>query len=251
MAPTVRTAIVLSAGLGVRLKTLTAQRPKPLLPVANRPLVTYAFDHLLEAGVERLIVNTHWRPEAFDRAFPEKCYRGAPVILRHEAPEVLESAGGIKNVQDLLEDAPFLVHNGDILSTLPLAPALAHHLDSGNEVTLILRSKGGPLQIGFDESSGRILDVAGRLHPAGEGLFLFTGIYVVSPEFLRRVPPARKLSVIPIFCDMIREDAKLGGIVIDEGAWWDLGTREQYLAVHRWLAETPLPSTGAAPWVHP
>ena len=67
-------------------------------------------------------------------------------------------------------------------------------------------------------------------------------------EFLRRIPPATKISVVPIFCDMIRTGAKLGGIVIDEGNWWDLGTREQYLAVHRWIADCGL---RIADWIAP
>src|SRR6202012_8681 len=93
----VRPAFVLGAGLGTRLKSLTARRPKPLIPVANRPLITYAFDHLLGVGVERLVVNMHWRSEAYARFFPEPAYRSAPLAFRDEQPEVLETAGGIWN----------------------------------------------------------------------------------------------------------------------------------------------------------
>ena len=107
-------------------------------------------------------------------------------------------------------------------------------------MTLVLRTKDGPLQIAFDESTGRIADIGKRLDPAREPRHLFTGIYIVQPEFLRRIPAATKISVVPIFCEMIRAGAKLGGIVIDEGNWWDLGTREQYLAVHRWMFDREL-----------
>ncbi len=233
----IRTAFVLGAGLGTRLKSLTARRPKPLIPVVNRPLISYAFDHLLGAGVKRFVVNTHWRAEAYSTAFPDTSHRGAPITFRHESPEVLETAGGIKNAEDLIGDAPFIVYNGDILTDLPLAPALDHHATSGNEVTMILRSKDGPLHISLDNSSGRIADIGRRLDSAREPRFLFTGIYLVNPEFLSRIPAATKISVVPIFCEMIREHAKLGGIVIDDGHWWDLGTREQYLAVHRAISD--------------
>lgn len=234
---------MLGAGLGTRLKALTQHRPKPLIPVANRPLITYAFDHLQTAGVERFIVNTHWRHEVYARLFPEPVYGGASIAFRHETPEVLETAGGIKNVEDLLRGEPFWVYNGDILSTLPLQRALRVHCDAGHEVTLVLRSKDGPLQVSFDEKSGRIADLGRRLQPDRTPEFLFTGIYLVSPEFLARIPTAKKISVVPIFCEMIRAGAKLGGVVIDEGRWFDLGTREQYLAVHRAL--------GGGPWVDP
>ncbi len=182
---------------------------------------------------------------------------------------MLETAGGIKNVEDLLGDEPFIVYNGDILSNLPLQPALRAHREHGNEVTLVLRSKDGPLQVAFDEASGRVPDIGRRVDPASDPRFLFTGIYLVQPEFLARIPAGQKLSVIPIFCEMIRTGAKLGGVLIDEGHWWDLGSREQYLAVHQHFA-TPAdagdPSTfdisppsarishfpsPAAPWIAP
>ena len=237
MIRVVRTAFVLGAGLGTRLRPLTSRRPKPLIPVVNRPLLAHTFDRLLAESIETLVVNSHWAAEAYATAFPDGSYRGVPLDFREEKPDVLETAGGIGNVADLLGDGPFIVHNGDILTDLPLRRALGHHVASGNEVTLILRSKDGPLQIAFDEATGRILDIGQRLDPAREPRFLFTGIYLVQPEFLRRIPAATKISVVPIFCDMIRAGAKLGGIVIDDGHWWDLGTREQYLAVHRWMAD--------------
>lgn len=242
----IRTAFVLGAGLGTRLKSLTARRPKPLIPVANRPLITYAFDHLLGAGVERLVVNTHWRSEAYTRFFPEPSYRGVPLAFRDEQPEVLETAGGIWNVRDLLGAGAFLVYNGDILSDLPIEPALRVHHDAANEVTMVLRSTGGPLQVAFDAATGRVTDIGNRVDATAGPRFLFTGIYVVNSEFIARIPAATKISVVPIFCEMIRTGARLGGVVIDEGHWWDLGNRENYLAVHRDIA-----AQEPAPWIHP
>jgi len=242
----IRTAFVLGAGLGTRLKSLTARRPKPLIPVANRPLITYAFDHLLGIGVERLVINTHWRSEAYARFFPEPVYRAAPLAFRDEQPEVLETAGGIWNVRDLLGAGTFLVYNGDILSDLPLESAVRAHFDTGNEVTMVLRSSGGPLQVALDAASGRVTDIGNRVDAAAAPRFLFTGIYLVNSAFIARIPAATKISVVPIFCDMIRAGAKLGGVVIDEGHWWDLGNREHYLAVHGALA-----AQQSAPWIHP
>lgn len=240
----IRTAFVLGAGLGTRLKSLTARLPKPLIPVANRPLLTYAFEHLLGAGVEKLIVNTHWRSAAYGRVFPTGAFRGASLSFRDEQPEVLETAGGIWNVRDLIGENPFFVYNGDILCNSPLEPITRHHLSTGNEVTLVLRSSGGPLQVGFDATSGRVTDIGGRVEASAAPRFLFTGIYVVNPEFIARIPPATKVSVIPIFCEMIRSGAKLGAMVVDEGEWWDLGNRESYLAVHAALA-----ARSPAPWL--
>jgi NDP-sugar pyrophosphorylase family protein len=241
----IRTAFVLGAGLGTRLKSITARRPKPLIPVANRPLITYAFDHLLGVGVERLVVNTHWRSEAYGHAFPEPAYRGVPLVFHDEQPEVLETAGGIWNARGSLGSGTFLVYNGDILSDLPLEPAMRAHADAGNEVTMVLRSQGGPLQVAFDAAGGRVTDIGGRVDATAGPRFLFSGIYLVNAEFIARIPAATKISVVPIFCDMIRAGAKLGGVIIDEGQWWDLGNRENYLAVHGELA-----TRERAPWIH-
>ena len=243
-----RTAFILGAGLGTRLRPLTDRRPKPLIPVANRPLITHAFDHLIAAGVERFVVNTHWCAERYAEFFPDAKWRGRPITFVHESPEVLETAGGIWNARAHLSDGPFIVYNGDILSDLPLAPALEAHRAAGNEVTLILRSHGGATNVAFDAASGRVLDLRRTLRPDIEPRHLFTGIYIVEPEFIARIPAAQKLSVVPVFHEMIRAGAKLGGIVLDEGAWWDLGSRSEYLAVHTALAAR---ATEKAPWISP
>lgn len=211
--------------------------------MANRPLLTHAFEHLAALGIERFVVNTHWHAERYAEFFPERQWEGRPITFVEERPEVLETAGGIWNARTLLEGGPFVVYNGDIFSDLPLAPALERHREQGNEVTLVLRSQGGNRNVAFDEAAGQVLDLRRELRPEFEPRHLFTGIYVVEPAFIARIPAGKKLSVVPIFHEMIRSGGKLGGIVIDEGAWWDLGTRGEYLAVHASLA------TRGAPWI--
>ncbi|OAI41850.1 hypothetical protein AYO41_05140 [Verrucomicrobia bacterium SCGC AG-212-E04] len=227
---------VLGAGLGTRLRPLTDQLPKPLVPVGLKPLITFAFDHLIvDAGAEGFVVNTHHLPDAFAAAFPESNYRGHRISFRHE-PVLLETGGGIRNVVDLLRgDRPLLVYNGDILTDLPLEPALAAHRASGRLATMILRSGGGPKHVAFDAAGGAVLDVRDRF---GNGLpheHVFTGIYLVEPALIAQIPAATKISIIPIFIDLMRGGEVIGGVVIDEGEWRDLGSRKEYLEVHRAL----------------
>jgi len=226
-------AFVLGAGLGSRLKTLTERRPKPLIPVYGKPLITFAFDQLIAAGAREIVINTHHCHEAYQAAFPAGAYRGARLIFEHE-PVLLETAGGIKNVERHFGGKAFVVYNGDALTNLPLEKALAHHQGSGNEVTMVLRSRGEPLHVALE--GGRVVDIAGRLGVTGCQRYLFSGIYIVEPEFLRRIPERTKISVIPLFMEMIKESGKLGGVVLDEGLWWTLETRETYLDVHAALA---------------
>jgi NDP-sugar pyrophosphorylase family protein len=246
----IRRAFVLGAGLGTRLRPITGRLPKPLVPVANRPLIAYAFDALIEAGIESIAVNTHHCPEAYGRAFPDARHRNVPIEFRHE-PVLLETGGGIRNVANFLGDEPFLVYNGDLFSTIPVRAAIAHHLASGNEVTLVLRSGGGPRQISLDPATGKVTDIGNRISPDSIGTHVFTGIYVVEPSLLARIPAQTKISVIQPFIELVREEASLGGVVIDSGEWWDIGSRERYLAIHRQLAPGQLAPVPPAPWIDP
>lgn len=253
--PLIRQAFVLGAGLGTRLRPLTEALPKPLVPIFQKPLITFAFDHLIDAGCERLIVNTHHQPECFAALFPAGEYRDRPLTLRHE-PVLLETGGGIANVVDLLGEEPFLVYNADILTDLPLAPLIESHNRAENLVTLALRSRGGPQHVAFDSRSGRILDIRGQLGTGAPDEFVFTGVYVVDPKFLCLLTAGVKRSVIPTFLEIIASGGKLGGAVLDEGHWWDVGTRDAYLQLHRDLPALPFPSfpTAEQDWrqkVHP
>jgi mannose-1-phosphate guanylyltransferase/mannose-1-phosphate guanylyltransferase/phosphomannomutase len=236
----VKRAFVLGAGLGTRLKSLTEFLPKPLIPVYQRPLISFAFDHLQRAGIEEFIVNTHHCAGAYQEHFPDSSYNGAPITFRHE-PVLLETGGGIDNVADLLGGEAFVVYNGDILTDLPLEQAFAAHRAWGKLVTLVLRSDGPARHIALDAATGTVGDIRNLLGSGADGEFQFTGIYICEPEFLACLHHGEKHSVIPIFLDLIRDGGKLGGVVVDGGNWWDLGCRETYIEAHLAIAATDFP----------
>lgn len=223
-------AFILGAGLGTRLRPLTESLPKPLVPVLNRPLISYALDHLIdELGVSEFMVNTHHCPDAYGLAFPDGRYRDASIEFRHE-PVLLDTAGGIDNIRDWLpDDESFVVYNGDILTDSSLTKAKDHHLNSGNLVTLLLRSDGDELRVGFDQGSGKVVDLRGALRPDWKERFQFTGIYFVSPKFLQYIRPGKIESVVLSFLAAIEAGESVGGFLADDGAWSDLGERESYL----------------------
>jgi NDP-sugar pyrophosphorylase family protein len=235
--PAITQAFVLGAGLGTRLRPLTEDLPKPLVPIFQKPLITFAFDHLIELGIPRFFVNTHHRPERFDETFARSTYCDRQIEFRHE-PVLLETAGGIANIADLLSDKPLLVYNGDILTDLPIDRLIENHFRENNIVTLALRSGGGPKHVAFDSGSGRIIDIRNQLGSGAPDEFVFTGIYIVDPKFVNLLERGVKRSVVPHFLEMIRRGDKLGGVVIDEGHWWDVGNREAYLALHRELSNS-------------
>jgi mannose-1-phosphate guanylyltransferase/mannose-1-phosphate guanylyltransferase/phosphomannomutase len=207
---------------------LTDRLPKPLIPVINRPLVTWAFDALLAAGAEEFIVNTHHLAEAWPKAFPNANWRGHRIRFVEERPVVLETGGGIANIAPLVRDDSFWVFNGDILSDLPLTAAARIHQERGHLATLILRSSGPNANVTFDPATGKVLDLRQSLGTQPERFYQFTGIYLVHPEFLDFLRPVPE-SVVPGFLRAITEHDRLGGIVIDDGDWWDLGDEESYV----------------------
>lgn len=237
-----RTAFILGAGLGTRLRPLTDVLPKPLIPVGQSPLIRHAFAHCAAAGVERFIVNTHHLAARYEEFFPQPEFEGRPIRFIHE-PEVLETAGGLWNIAPALEawqeDGPVLVYNGDVLSTLDLGELWATHQRSGAEVTLGLLPSGGPIQVNFDSSVGHIRDFGARLLPDSPSNALFTGIYIVEPAFRARLVPGLKESVVPVWVRMIQEGAIVAGAWLGGGHWRDLGRREEYLRVVRELHEAP------------
>ena len=238
MSAEIKTAFVLGAGLGTRLRPLTDERPKPLVPIFNKPLITFAFDHLIAAGITRFVVNTHHRPEAYSRWLGEAngCaeYRGYPVFFRHE-PVLLETGGGIKNAADLIGDEPFLVYNGDVLADFPLQSLIASHRRSGHIATLALRASGSERRIQCDPSTGRITDMRGLIGGRSEPSFLFTGVSVFSPEIFQHIPVGEVVSIIPVLVDLMRRGMPVGGELIDEGVWFDIGNIPSYMGVHRIL----------------
>lgn len=226
--PNLRTAFILGAGLGTRLRPLTERCPKPLLRVGGRPLITFVMDHCLTVGIERFIVNTHHCPAAYDAAFPGGHWRGIPICFRHE-PLLLDTAGGLKNIEDLLDDGEtVLVYNGDTLSDLPLGLLVESHAAGGREVTLALRSDGPVRNVALDRD-GAVCDLRGLLGNPGVRRYQFTGIYAVERRFLRRLAPGKVASVVPVFAAMVREaPGSVGSVVIDEGGWQDIGDPEAY-----------------------
>src|SRR5438552_9658721 len=124
---TITQAFVLGAGRGTRLRPLTDELPKPLIPIFQKPLITFALDHLIAAGVQSFVINTHRLPNLFHEFFSRNGYDGHSVTLVNQ-PDLLEIGGGIKNVECILGEEPLNVYSRVILSVLALEPLIPHHV---------------------------------------------------------------------------------------------------------------------------
>jgi len=224
-------AFVLGAGLGKRLRPLTDDLPKPLVPIFGKPLITFALDHLIAAGVKDFVVNTHHLPERWVESLGKGFYRDRPLTLLHE-PVLLETGGGIKNAERHLQEQNFLVYSGDILTDLPLAPLIDEHLRANNEVTLALRSTGVASNVAFRE--GRIIDIGNRRgHP---GNYDYANVSIWSRSAFDRFSLGEIISFVPVLAQWIAEGGRIGGVVIEGGRWFNLTSPNEYLAVHRMIA---------------
>jgi mannose-1-phosphate guanylyltransferase len=248
----IRKAFLPGAGLGTRLRPLTDLLPKPLVPLFHRPLIEWAMESCRAAGITEIAINTHHLPGRWSmmeggwemkgegiaggNGLPSKVgtWQGQPLHFFHE-PVLLETGGGVKNVEAWAGGENVLVHNGDIYSSLPLDRLVAAHEASGNAVTLAIRSQGEARHIALD--GDRVIDIR-KLLGVAEGSHVFSGIYCFTPELLELLPPAEKISVIPAFLELARQ-GRLGAVVLDHGDWRDLGDPAAYLAAHRELALAP------------
>jgi mannose-1-phosphate guanylyltransferase len=228
MSDRITTAFVFGAGLGTRLRPLTHSVPKPLIPVFQKPLITFALDHLIGAGVKSFVVNTHQLAEQFTDCFGAGTYAGHRVDLVHE-PTLLETGGGIKNAEHLLHDGPFITYSGDLLTDVELQTLIDEHFRRGNDVTLALRDTGLASDIALE--NGRVIDIAKRYGAAGT--HDFANIAVWSPGVFTRLPPNTKVSFIPIVAKWIGDGGKIGGAVLNDGHWFNIGSCADYLRVHR------------------
>jgi NDP-sugar pyrophosphorylase family protein len=221
-------AFVLAAGLGMRLRPLTDELPKPLIPIFQKPLVTFALDHLISVGVHRFVINTHRHPELFQDFFTAREYGGFPTTLVHE-PDLLETGGGIKNAESYLGSEPFLTYSGDILTDVNLQPLIDEHFRRGNDVTLALRHTGLAAAVALRDQ--RVVDISNRYGVAGN--FDFANIAVWNSAIFQRIPPHKKISFIPIIGDWIGQGARIGGLAMNDGKWFNISSRAEYLEVHR------------------
>jgi len=191
--------MVLAAGLGTRLRPLTLDRPKPLVAVAGRPLITYNLCLLRRYGVRDVIINLHHRGEVLRAALGDGSAWGLRIQYSPEDP-LLETGGAIKNVEDALaSEEDFLVLNGDTIIDLPLDCLIAAHRARAATATLVLRRDPAEERYGVVEidASERIRRFLGRPDTTTVPLtpYMFAGVHVLSRQVFRYMPERRAFSM--------------------------------------------------------
>ncbi|MEK6608018.1 MAG: NDP-sugar synthase [Myxococcota bacterium] len=213
---------LLCAGLGTRLRPLTDERPKPMLPLCNAPLARYGFALLRGAGVRTIGVNLHYLGGLLRAEF-------AGEVVYSDEPEILGTGGALVRLARAIDLAgdDLIVHNGKVVLELDLADVIARHRASGAVATMVVREAPdarawGAIDVGDD---GR---VRGLL---GDGRTMFCGVHVLTPEFLRVLPEGVSDSVRDAYIPLVRAGAPVVAYVA-RGHFSEHSTPERYLAAH-------------------
>ncbi len=226
-------ALVLAAGVGTRLRPLTDTKPKPLLPILNRPLLERTLEYLSRFSVDRVILNTHHlaeQIEAYIRSLKKGGFR--ELATRYE-PVILNTGGGIVNTRDFFRSDPFIVISGDILTDIDLKKVVDFHQSHNDPVTLVLHDYPELNQIKID-SNGRILKLKkGDVH----GLD-FANIHILDQDVFRFLPSSGSFDITPAYQQIIDDGITIRGYVSQDHHWWNIGTPETYLKVHEELLST-------------
>lgn len=232
------TAMVLCAGLGTRLRPLTDELPKPLMPVGDRSALAHVLVSLREAGLHRAVVNAHHLASAFS---PEGLVEGVDVALSHE-PEILGTAGGIAKAAPLLGDGDVLVWNGDIHAPdLDVRALLGAHRALGSAMTFAIAPRPrGEGTVGLDEH-GNIVRLRGRHFGDETSGGDFLGISVLSAE-IRRALPERGCLVGDLALPHLERGGTIASFAV-EGGWRDIGHPAALLEANlEWLKRHELRS---------
>jgi MurNAc alpha-1-phosphate uridylyltransferase len=232
MSPT--RAMVLAAGLGLRMRPLTEKTPKPLIAVAGRTLLDRALDALDAAGVTDAVVNCHYLPDQIERA---AAARKTPRIKISREAELLETGGGIAKALPLLGDAPFFTVNADITWRDGRKSALGRLAGAWREdVDAVLLLHLTPRAFGYDGMGDYLLDPLGfprRRRPTEVVPYVYTGLALLHPRLFDGAPRG-KFSLTTLF-DRAEKARRLRGIVHD-GAWFHIGTPDGLADAQRELA---------------
>lgn len=214
-------AVVMAGGLGTRLGDLTADTPKPMLPVGDRPLLERIVEQLRDAGIEHVNLTTHYRSEDIVRHFGDGESLGVEIEYVPEA-RPLGTAGALGSIRS---DAPILVMNGDILTRIDFEAMHRFHEEHGADMTIAVRLYEAHVPYGLVELSGsRITAIAEK--PLARG-FVNAGIYLIEPDVCRIVAPGEPLDMPQLIERLIAGGRTVVGFPLRE-YWLDIGRLADY-----------------------
>jgi mannose-1-phosphate guanylyltransferase/phosphomannomutase len=234
-------AIIIAGGLGTRLRPLTYNTPKPIVPVANRPFVIHQIELLRRHGVDEIILNLHYLSDSIREILDDGREWGVKIDYSLE-PTPLGTAGAVKNAEEYFDDQPMLVFNGDILTDINISKIVEFHKKKKAKATLTLTRVEDPTAYGLilTDKEGRVDRFVEK--PSWEQVSTFSlhysvdtinaGIYVLDPQIFRDVPKGVEYSFErQLFPSLLEKGEPVFGYTSDR-FWIDIGNPPQYRMAH-------------------
>jgi NDP-sugar pyrophosphorylase family protein len=238
-------AMILAAGAGTRLRPLTDRIPKALITVRGRPLLAHVLDRLVTAGASRIIVNTHHYAEQIGAFVATHTPPGVEIVFSPEPGGPYDTGGGLLAAAPLFRrEGPFLLHNVDVLSRIPLAGLLAAHRTARDGAagplvaSLAVQGRDTRRRLLFDGeglmgwenrgSDGTVLASERVREPVGElRAWSFTGIHVLEPTVFDSVERTGRFSIVAWYLDLARRGYTILPVDVSAHEWIDVGTPER------------------------
>ena len=231
-------AVIMAGGEGTRLRPLTSNTPKPLLPIVNRPMMEHIIGLLKQHGFDEIVVTVAYRANAIRTYFADGSEFGVKIVYATEETP-LGTAGSVRNAMAELDET-FLVISGDVLTDIDLSAIVKFHRDKGAVATIGLKSMENPLEFGIviareDGSIERFLE-----KPTWGQVFsdtINTGIYVLEPQIFDYIPAGQSSDFSgDVFPSLLDASQPLFGYVA-EGYWEDVGNLEAYIRAHQYVLD--------------
>ncbi len=221
-------AMILAAGLGTRLRPLTSNKPKALVPVGNKPVIDRVIHYLMGYHISGIIINAHHHHQQIVNYVSGNISFGKNIQVRVET-EILGTGGGIKNVSDFWNHEPFIVINADVMTNIDLFEALEAHYKNRGLATLVLHEYGPFNQIQIDNRFN-IVDISAEDQP---DRLAFTGIHIIDPELLNYIPENIHSNIITCYRELIRLGKPIRAHVSNKHYWRDIGTVSSYVLANK------------------
>lgn len=226
---------MLAAGLGTRLRPLTDRIPKPLVEVGGVPVLERVARRLIDAGADRLVINTHHLGKQIERYVAERDGWGVETAFSREGDQALETGGGLLQAAPLLRgDAPFWMHNADILTDLPLREMYAAHTGADPLATLAVMERPSARHLFFDDRGlfGRAdtrkeLEIRVREPEGSVRRLAFAGVHVVAPRMVRGITERGVFSILDPYLRLAGGGERILPFDVTGATWIDIGKPEQ------------------------
>ena len=228
-------AMILAAGCGTRLKPLTDNCPKALISIAGEPLLSHILKKLEKSAVKEVIINVHHHAQMVITYLHNNKYADIKIKISREK-NLLDTGGGLKKAAWFFKDrdAPFYLHNVDVLSSINLREMMQFHLDNNNLATLAVKKRKTSRYLLFDTRDSLIgwqsltiqkTEMVRKTTNRPEA-YSFLGIHILSPEIFNYLPEDRRFSIINAYLKIAERFESIRAYKCEDDYWFDVGKKE-------------------------